>query len=315
MATLSAQYPAIGELRRRIELRRPLAPLTTLKIGGAAERYFQPRSPGEVAAAVKLAAGSDWPLWVIGGGSNLLVPDEGVPGLVVDLGLLNEVVVEGNVVRAGAGARLSRVIATACRAGLAGLEGLAAIPGVVGGAAAMNAGGKYGEFGDSCESVTVVRADGAMCRLNRGEVGFGYRGTNLSGALVTGVTLRLAPGDADTLMRTSAEIAKAKRKGQPYDLPSAGCTFRNPATGPSAGTLIDRAGLKGERCGGAQVSTLHANFIVNTGGAKASDVLALAETVRRRVHGVHGVELAYEIRRWTPSSTCHTREWSVPGPQ
>lgn len=314
MATLSSQYPAVSEIRRRMVTNHPLAPMTTLRIGGNAERYLRPRSHGDVAAAIKLANGEEWPLWVIGSGANLLVPDEGVRGLVLDLADMKQVAIEGRFIRAEAGARLPKVVSMACRAGLAGLEGLAAIPASVGGATAMNAGGKFGEFGDSVESVTVVRADGAMCRLSRADVGFGYRGTALNGAMVLGVTLALAPGDATALTRTVAEISAAKLASQPYDLPSAGCTFRNPATGPSAGTLIDRTGLKGLRRGDACISERHANFIVNLGQATAAQVLALAEEVRRLVHEAHGVELHYEIRRWTPSSTRESREWSVPGP-
>jgi UDP-N-acetylmuramate dehydrogenase len=292
-ATVSA------ELLRRIEHQRPLAPLTTFKIGGPAEHYLRARTRDEAIEAATLAACEGWELRTIGGGSNLLIPDQGVRGLVLDLGLLKTIQIDGTTMHADAGANLAAAINTAAKAGLAGIEGLSGIPGTLGGALVMNAGGRFGEIGDSVASATLLSSDGTLREVDKPELGFGYRTSQTRGYVVLSITLSLTPGDPKELLARSAKINREKVAAQPYDLPSAGCIFRNPKGAcHGAGKLIELAGLKGERAGDAEISGKHGNFIVNRGAARCSDVEELVERAKARVLNAFGVELETEVRRW-----------------
>jgi len=276
--------------------REPLWKWTTLRIGGPADRLVFPESPEELSALVKARP------FILGGGSNLLVADAGIRGGVACLakGFARVEVVEhgGGSARvfAGAGARLSRLAAACYRAGLAGMEFAHGIPGLVGGALIMNAGTGEGEMKDVVERVTVMDRDGTERELAADECGFAYRASALaSRGVVTGAMVRLRESDKETIRQKMRRLQRARMAAQPLDIPSAGSVFKNPP-GQSAWRLIAQAGLRGARVGGALVSTMHANFIVNTGGATARDVVALMETIERRVKETSGVTLEREIR-------------------
>ncbi|MCA8940405.1 MAG: UDP-N-acetylmuramate dehydrogenase [Planctomycetes bacterium] len=277
----------------------PLAPLTTFRIGGNADAYLQVSDGAETAQVVGAARQAGIPLAVIGGGSNLLVPDEGIRGLVLDLAQLKSIHADGKSVRVEAGVKLTKAITWTVNRGLAGLEGLAAIPGTIGGALAMNAGGRYGEIGDFVASVETISPKGGMETLDAEYLRFGYRHTQLDGHIVTAVNLRLGEGDAGLLKATMARISREKLAAQPYEKPSAGCIFTNPTGSElSAGRLVDQSGLKGLRRGDAQISEKHGNFIVNLGKARATDVEDLILEAKRRVFERFGIELKTEVRRW-----------------
>jgi UDP-N-acetylmuramate dehydrogenase len=280
----------------------PLAPHTTLRIGGPAALFAVPDDPAGVAAALRFASAAGLPWRVIGLGSNLLCPDGGFPGLVLDLGRACAAVRwgDGGRVEAGAGVHLARLLQESARRGLSGLEGVAGVPGTVGGALAMNAGTARGDFGAVVESVTAVRPDGTRLELPASAMAFRYRGSRLGdeGLVALSAVLRLRPADPTAVRASLRGLALRRRRTQPVHLPSAGSIWQNPP-GTYAGRLIEEAGCKGLRRGGAEVSPLHANFIVNHGGATAADVLALMRDVRAAVEARHGVRLHPELR-WLP---------------
>jgi len=231
-------------------------------------------------------------------GSNLLVADEGVRGAVLGFRLLNRLAFDGVSLTAGAGATNSQVLKAVRSHGLAGVQCLVGFPGTLGGAVRMNAGGRPGYLGARVEWVRGVDSRGEEV-LRTGEAcGFRYRGSDLGDLLVTEVRLRLEPGDPEEFGLECGRILREKRVAQPLHLPSAGCIWKNPPAGESAGRLVERAGLKGTRVGGAEVSPLHGNFIVNRGEATCADVLSLMGTVRRRVLEETGVLLEQEVIHW-----------------
>ncbi|RJP42440.1 MAG: UDP-N-acetylmuramate dehydrogenase [Phycisphaerales bacterium] len=277
----------------------PLAPLTWYRLGGPARYLMTPRSIDDLVAARRFARENELPFRVLGRGANVLVRDEGVPGVVVHVhkGVFAKVRIDGTCVTAGAGVDLMRLCRACCCKGLAGLETLAGIPATLGGAVAMNAGGRFGQISDVVRRVTVVDETGREAVRGVSELAFGYRRANLGTDIVVQVELELRPADAGELLRRHDDIWELKRASQPYGERSAGCVFRNPP-GQSAGALIDRAGLKGMCCGGARVSDVHANFIVTRGDARSSDVMRLADAVRGRVRDRFGVDLEMEMVIW-----------------
>ena len=294
-------YESFDRLRAR-HLRvlsdEPMSRHTTFRIGGPARRMAFPETEMDLAALLDLAAEEGYPYLVIGNGSNLLAPDEGLDQLVINTSGLDAVAVTGESVCALAGAPLAKVANAAQRAGLTGLEFAHGIPGTLGGGIFMNA-GAYG--GELCQVVRIVRAwfpGGGVAALGAAECGFGYRRSVFSaraGAVILSAELALAPGEAGAVRKKMEELAAKRRASQPLEYPSAGSTFKRPE-GHYAGTLIDQCGLKGERVGGAQVSEKHAGFLINTGGATCADVLALMEKVRETVREKTGVELEPEVR-------------------
>jgi UDP-N-acetylmuramate dehydrogenase len=267
-----------------------LADYTTLKVGGPAELW-------EVEDVAGLRAATDAPYRVIGGGSNLLVSDAGVPERVVRLGrAFNDVRAfdGGTDVWLGAATPLPGLVRRAQKAGLSGLEGLLGVPAVLGGAIAMNAGTRFGEMSDTLQEVELF-VDGSLERVPASDLGLSYRHAELpAGAIVTRARLRLTPSTPEAVQAYMDKV-DAARKGQPH-VKSAGCAFKNPP-GESAGRLIDLAGLKGRRVGAAMVAHEHGNFVLNLGGASAADVLALVEEVRAEMRS-RGVELELEWRLW-----------------
>ncbi|MES2791924.1 MAG: UDP-N-acetylmuramate dehydrogenase [Planctomycetota bacterium] len=285
-----------SEITRRDE---PLAPYTWMKIGGPAQFLIQPRTPEELIQVVKTCDHVEAPVKLLGGGSNLLVRDAGVGGVVLRIygEPFAKVEVEGDLVRAGAGAMLTTVISHTVNAGLAGMETLVGIPGTVGGALHGNAGGRIGDIGQFVESVTALTMTGEVVTRNQDELSFGYRESNLDDLIILEATFRLQPDDPDEITRHMRKLWISKKATQPYSFQSAGCVFKNPR-GMSAGLLIDQAGLRGTRIGNAEISDRHANFIVSHPGASSADVQRLIDLARSKVAEQFGVDLELEIEVW-----------------
>lgn len=283
--------------RARVLENEPLARHTTFRVGGPADVLFLPESAEELRQAMELAREAGEECLVIGNGSNLLVRDGGVRGLVIKLaGPMSGVSVEGTAIRAQAGASLSQVSRAALQASLTGLEFASGIPGSLGGALAMNAGAYGGELSQVVREATVLM-DGGVQTLSREELAMGYRTTRVlrEGGIVLSAVLDLKEGDASQIAETMDELNRRRREKQPLSFPSAGSTFKRPE-GYFAGALIEQAGLKGYAIGGAQVSEKHAGFLINRGGATASDLLRLIEYVQERVYAQSGVRLETEVR-------------------
>lgn len=285
-----------GDILRRDE---PLAPLTWMKLGGPAQYFLTPRNAEELAAVVRCCHENQVPVRILGGGSNILVRDEGVSGAVLKLSGdgFSAVTIEGTRVHAGAGALLSHVISETVRAGLAGFENLAGIPGTIGGALRGNAGGRHGDIGQYVESVTVLTLRGEIVTRAQDELSFAYRSSSIDGLLILSGEFQLQKDSPDEITRRLRKIWIMKKATQPLSHQSAGCIFKNPR-GISAGALIEQAGLKGTRIGGAEISDRHANFIVTHEGATSDDVLRLIDLARSKVSEQFGVDLELEIEIW-----------------
>ena len=279
----------------------PLGKATTFGIGGPAEMLARPRSVEELGRLLAAAAAGGLEVRILGGGSNLLVADEGVKGLVVRLAGKAFASVEQlpGGMSVGAGVPLARLVREAASAGLSGVESLAGIPGSVGGALIMNAGGKYGCIGDVVEEVRALGRDGRIVRLRREGCGFGYRSSRLRETIVTGCRLALTPDQPAAVAERTRGVRAEKRRSQPLGQPSAGCVFKNPGPELPAGRLIDELGFKGRRVGRAMVSELHANYIVNAGGARCGEVLELIDAIREAASRAKGVELELEVELWS----------------
>ena len=282
----------------------PMRDHTTFKIGGPADILVRPRTPEALVKCLNILAISETPTLVVGNGSDLLVSDRGIRGAVV---LLRDnyagISVEGRRVTAEAGALLRDVALAAAEAGLSGMEPLWGIPATVGGACFMNAGAYDAQTSDVLESVRAyvpgpAGEKGRVVTLGIDELRMGYRQSRVAneGLTVISATFLLAPDDPDAIRRAMDDFQNRREEKQPLELPSAGSTFKRPK-GHFAGKLIMDAGLRGSRVGGAQVSEKHCGFIVNTGGATASDVCALIEHVEDTVRERFGVELEPEVRR------------------
>ena len=278
----------------------PLAPHTTWRIGGPAELFAYPSDRADLITAVGWANATRTPWRVLGNGSNLLVRDEGVRGVVLRVRkVLDEIHRDGTRIVAGAGASFPAVANLAASHGLAGLEFGAGIPGTVGGAILMNAGWHEHEIAGVVERVEFLENDGAVRDFDRDACAFGYRSSVFRGrpGVVLAATLALAEADPEVVRSRLERFASSRRENQPTDQPSCGSVFLKPP-GDFAGRLIDAAGLKGTRVGGVEVSTRHANFFVNVGGATARDVLGLVEKVEAVVEARFGVRLEREFELW-----------------
>ena len=280
----------------------PLAEFTTWRVGGPAMWIIEPESVDEVLAALQWAKANGQPCQVIGAGSNLLIHDNGLPGLTLSLRRLQGAELDSNsgVIEALAGEPIPTLARRAARAGLKGLAWAVGIPGTVGGAAVMNAGAQGGCTADWLEAVRVVPIQGGESfELKRDQLEFDYRHSRLQqeNLLVLSARFRLEPGhNPQELRRETNSNLSHRTSTQPYTLPSCGSVFRNPEP-LKAGRLIQELGLKGERVGGAEVSSVHANFIVNTGNATAVDINQLIELVQDRVEQRHAVRLHPEVKR------------------
>ena len=290
----------------RLRANVPLAPFTTLRVGGPAEWFFESRNAGEIVAALKIADASGVRVTLLGGGSNVLVADAGVRGLVLRTRGGDVVAVDAARIRADAAVTINGLVRWTINHGHAGLEAWAGTPGTVGGAIFGNAHFSGRSIGELVVAVQIASRRGDVTEAPASAMAFGYDRSRLqgSGEILLSAAFRVSPGDPAAL-RTVARASLAFRKRtQPLETPSAGCIFQNPVPGRdrvpdgiawSAGALVDRAGLKGLVLGGARVSPTHGNFIVNAGGATAADLLGLIERCRSAVRDQFGVTLREEI--------------------
>jgi UDP-N-acetylmuramate dehydrogenase len=290
----------------RVVANAPLAPFTTFRVGGPADWLFESRSADEILRALRVAASLGLPVTILGGGSNVLVSDAGVRGLVIRAR-------GGAIVQAGAGrvkadaaVTINGLVRWTVLHGASGLEAWAGTPGTVGGAIFGNA--HYGgrNISELVDTVELASRTGAVVRASASELGFGYDTSRLqkTGEVLLSATFIVGTGDPEALRKTARESLAFRKRTQPLESPSAGCIFQNPQRGRdqvpdgipwSAGALVDRAGLKGAAIGGARVSPAHGNFIVNDGGATAADIRRLVEQCRREVREKFGVALRDEI--------------------
>ena len=301
--TLSRALAAQG---MRVLCGESLARRTTLRVGGPARWLVEPACEAQVAQALQAARNEGVEVLILGNGSNLLVRDGGFDGLVIAIGpAMSSFAREGDGYVVQAGCPLVRLAQQAQADGLSGLESLSGIPGTVGGAAWMNAGAYGTDMSRLVLQVRALDAQGRACTLRAPALGFGYRRSAMmaQGLTVTEVTLRLQPGDPAEIAESMRACARARREKQPLSLPSAGSFFKRPE-GHFAGALIEQAGLKGVSVGGAQVSPLHAGFLVNTGGATARVFLELMALVQRRVLAHSGIMLEAEVRILGCDSSC-----------
>ncbi len=277
----------------------PLASETWLRIGGPAAYFVEPTNVEELTEVARRCRENDVPMRVLGKGANLLIDDAGVKGAVIRLsaGRFTDVTFTENSVRAGAGADMGRLVLRCVREGRSGLEPLTGIPGSIGGCVKMNAGGAFGDIGNAVESVEVMTRDGEIFTRYRGDLAFAYRSTNISAMFIVAAEFRLTDDDPHRILKQVKQIWMYKKNTQPLGSRNAGCVFKNPR-GLSAGALIDRAGLKGKRVGGAHVSQKHANFILADPGTRAGDVLKLINTVRETVYKRSEVYLELELEVW-----------------
>ena len=294
------------EIQRRLGIKtsrdEPLARFTTMRVGGPADLYAAPVNPFELRGLVRLARGREVPYTLLGRGSNVVIADAGVRGLLIHVRAQGYEIADGRLV-ADAGLPMAKAATVTADAGLSGLEFGLAIPGNVGGAVWANAGAHDSDVAAILESALILGADGSQASLPAAELGLAYRESRFKHALENGpaevivaATFRLAPDDPAAIRGRLDEIRRWRQAHQPLGIPSAGSVFRNPAEGPSAGALVDGCGLKGRRIGGAVVSEKHANWILNDRGGSAADVRSLGELVQATVARETGVELVFEIQ-------------------
>jgi len=309
MGGLTARDPAFAaalraEVRGEVREGEPLARYSTYRIGGPAT-VLLPASAEDVARALVFAAGRGVPWFAVGLGSNLLFPDAGLDALVVRLGKgLDTLDLEGTRAVVGAGLPAPLAARRTAELGLAGLHIFVGVPGSVGGGVYMNAGCHGGDWAAITERVTVLDTAGRDTVLTRAEIPFAYRTSGLTGRVVVEATVQLRPEDPAAISTELEELYRWRRDGTPFNQPCCGSVFKNPggpswkaADGPrTAGQLIEAAGLKGFRVGGAEVSPMHANYFVNTGGATAADVTGLMRHARRAVRERFGAELEPEVK-------------------
>jgi UDP-N-acetylmuramate dehydrogenase len=303
MTELTYFQQRISALIPHIELKmnEPMAKHTSFKIGGGAEVMAFPKSEEELSQVLKAAALLETVPAVLGAGTNVLAPDEGIPGLVICLKDCLEGMekLEGDRIRVASGVTMTRAAVFAANHGLSGLEFAHGIPGTVGGGVYMNAGAYGGEIKDVCTAVEVMDMDGNVRTLTGDEMGFAYRHSALeeTGDIVLSATFRLTAAPVEEIKGKMKELMGKRSASQPLDLPSAGSAFKRPVGGYAA-ALIDQAGLKGFTVGGAAISTKHAGFAVNVGGATAEDVKNLLQQVSDIVFERSGIRLEPEVRIW-----------------
>ena len=296
-----------GDLRFEV----PMSQHTSLRVGGPAEALVKPRGKNELIRLVRWAVKQGIDYLPLGAGSNILVRDTGIRGLVIVLdGCLTSIVADEPAsaaphLAAGAGVKLAALCSFTIKKGLKGFNFALGIPGTVGGGIRVNAGTQAGCMGDVVESLNVLMPEGSLRSLEKGELAFSYRNLDWpdlaafaagGGPIILEAVFSLQAGNTNELKKEAARIMQQRTKSQPWTTANAGCIFKNPAEERSAGQLIDMAGLKGKRIGDAEVSPVHANFIVNLGQATANDVLALIDLVRSTVFQRHQIQLETEVR-------------------
>lgn len=285
--------------KERVYVDEPMSRHTTFRVGGPADFFVTPKAKEEVRDVIRICKEAGMPYYIIGNGSNLLVSDAGYRGVIVQIYKeMNEVKVEGDLVKAQAGALLSGIAAKALGAELSGFEFASGIPGTIGGACVMNAGAYGGEMKDVLESVTVLTGEGKIIELGRNELELGYRTSVIAkkGYIVLGAVLKLERGDGEKIKTYMDELKEKRVTKQPLEYPSAGSTFKRPE-GYFAGKLIQDSGLKGFTVGGAQVSEKHSGFVINKGNATAADVMELIRQVTAKVKEDTGVTMEPEVKQ------------------
>ena len=303
MADLTVFQEKISALLNDVELRfqEPMSKHTSFRIGGNAEVMAFPKSTEELAQLLKTSALLDVKPAILGAGTNVLAPDEGLNGLVICLKdcLSGMQQLDDNRIRVAAGVTMTRAAVFAANLGLSGMEFAHGIPGTVGGGIYMNAGAYGGELKDICQSVDVMDMDGNLRTFAAEDMGFSYRHSMLEErtGIVTGAVFQLIPKDPEEIKAKMKDLQGKRSASQPLDLPSAGSAFKRPVGGYAA-ALIDEAGLKGYTVGGAAISTKHAGFAVNVGGATAQDVRELLKQVSDIVFDRSGIRLEPEVRIW-----------------
>jgi len=291
---------SFDDFRAIVKADEPLVPHLWFRLGGPAAFLARPRTLDDLVGLLRRCRDESIPFKVLGGGSNVLVRDEGVKALVLHLEspAFSDVTIRDGRIEAGAAVPLTALISQSTRAGLAGLEFLTGIPGTVGGALLGNAGDRQVSIGQLVDRVTVIDAAVEIKVRDRDDLRFADRESNLDELVILSAEFALERADPEVVVRRMRRIWIVKKENQPYGHQSSGCIFKNPTTDLSAGMLIEQAGLKGTRHGGAEVSDRHANFIVAQPGASSSDVLHLIDQIRQRVWQQFGYELELQIQIW-----------------
>jgi len=285
-----------GLLRGEVRFNEPMSRHTSFRIGGPADVMVFPEDALELKMVLLRARDHGLPLFILGMGTNLLVRDGGIPGITINLKKLNRIsVVDDSFIYSEAGNPLTRLLLFAAENGLQGLEFAAGIPGTVGGAIFMNAGTREGEMKDVLDKATLMNRNGELRIVRNEEIPFGYRRSGLEGAVVIGASFRLRKGSPEAIKKAINDRITERSGREPSGLPNAGSIFKNPP-GDYAGRIIEEVGLKGLRVGDAEVSEVHANFIVNRGRAKASDVISLIGIIKEKVFKERKILLEPEIR-------------------
>lgn len=291
-----------------MEKQYPLHQLSTWRIGGPAEVVYWPETMEDLSGVWKRAKEAGIPIWLVGRGSNLLFPDEGLPGLTLVTTGMRKIHWGNYIVRVEAGYSLALLAQEVGERGWSGLEFARGIPGSVGGAVIMNAGAHGCEIASLIKNITLLDRDGNLKILKREDVEFAYRSCSLRDlAWVLEVQLGFSHGDRELILKEMKDNLAKRSENQPLEKPNAGSIFRNPP-GDSAGRLIEEAGWKGKRIGGAQVSEKHANFIINTGKAMSTEVLALIEGIIQDVRAKYGITLQTEVVRFQPENHRITKD-------
>ena len=303
MSVLTDFQQKISASIQNVALRfnEPMSKHTSFRIGGPVEVMAFPKNAQELSELMRVADGLQIRPAILGAGTNVLAPDAGLPGLCICLkdALDGMELLDDNRIRVMAGVTMTRAAVFAANQGLSGMEFAHGIPGTVGGGVYMNAGAYGGEICDICESVDVMDFNGNLKTLSRDEMHFSYRHSRLEeeGGIVVSAVFRLTPNDSNEIKAKMKELQGKRSASQPLDLPSAGSAFKRPVGGYAA-ALIDQAGLKGFAVGGAAISTKHAGFAVNIGGATAADVCTLLQQVSDLVYENSGIRLEPEVRIW-----------------
>ncbi len=286
--------------KSRVLVKEPLAKYTTFKVGGPADIFVVPSSVTDLQKTIELANEERFPVFIMGNGSNLLISDDGIRGVVIRLaGNLDDLELNDTTVKAGAGNYLKKLIYTSAEKGLSGLEFFVGIPSSLGGSIAMNMGSWGTSISSVIKKVTILTNDtNELYTLNNSQCGFRYRGSELqtAGDIIIGAELELSKEDPKVILSRIDDVLRMKGSTQPVGWPCAGCIFKNPKEGDSAGKLIEMANLKGESIGGAKVSDIHANFIINNSNATGADIMNLINRIQTIVFEKSNIELELEVR-------------------
>ena len=299
MRSASSEGKVVPFLQGIVRQNVNLAPFTTLGVGGFAEFFCEPRSVAELISLIRMASAAGVQVRLLGGGSNVLIRDGKLQGLVIRLSqpAFKEFTITGEIVIAAAGAPLGQIVTSTVCSGLSGLESLIGIPGTLGGAVRGNAGGRAGDIAQWIIMVRGLDAQGNETDLKGDQLRFGYRSSNLKPLFITEINLKLCPDTGDLAVKRMRGILDEKRKSQPVKLQSAGCIFKN-SRNISSRVLIAGCNLAGKQVGGAIVSPLHPNFIITAPGTKADDVVSLIDLIRESVLKRMNIDLELEIEVW-----------------